>query len=411
MPLSRAQVNALFAMTPEGALRYLDNKGLRIRGDAENMRAADHAHAFGFANLARLDIAQDLLNGMREGLASGQTPRWFIDNMTPLLRKKGWWGTEEKIDLGTGEITRKQMGNPARLGTMYRTTTQSAYMAGRYEAMTENAQNRPYWRYVAVMDARTRPSHARLHNRVFHHTDPIWQFIFPPNGFNCRCRVEALTEAEVKALGLVISRTNAVVTQDVMTGEDEQGNPVMTPVSGVRFTAPDGKEVTFFPDAGFDNNPGRQVWKANLDRYDVELSRPYVAAGLAGPELSQMLASAGQNARTGDLLAAAILSPEDMPALGIPSRTAWLAEHRLAQQISAGTLPPRAQWPQVQTVIESASLVVRADGALLFYRQQAAGMWYQAALDNTMAVLSFTVVDDTTLALIVRRSEILRDLR
>jgi SPP1 gp7 family putative phage head morphogenesis protein len=410
MPLSQAQITALFSMTPEGALRYLDNKGLRIRLDAKNMSAADHAHAFGFANLARLDIAQDLVNGMREGLANGQTPRWFIDNMTPTLRKKGWWGTEENIDLDTGEITRKQLGNPARLATIYRTTTQSAFMAGRYESMLANVQARPYWRYVAVLDARTRPSHAKLHNRVFHYSDPIWQFIFPPNGFNCRCRVEALTEAEVKALGLVISRTDAVVTQDAVTGEDENGNAIMTPVSGVRFTAPDGKEVTFFPDVGFDINPGRQVWKANLDRYDVELARPYVAAGLSGPELTQMLKTASQPERSGEMLAAAVLAPEDMAALGVKFRTAWLAEHRLAQQASAGTLPARTDWPQVQATIESATVVVKVNTTLLCY-SQVAGQWFQAALDQSMTVLSFMAIDDTTLAIALQRGETLRDLR
>ncbi|HDH0770511.1 TPA: minor capsid protein, partial [Klebsiella pneumoniae] len=187
----------LFGMKPEAALRYLENKGLRIRTDADAMQAVDHAHAFGFANLARLDIAQDLVNGLREGLAAGQTPEWFVKNLEPVLRKKGWWGSEEHVNTDTGEITTRQLGNPARLSTIYRTNTQAAYMSARHESMLANAENRPYWRYVAVMDAKTRPSHARLHNRVFHYLDPIWQYIFPPNGFNCRCRAEALTERDV----------------------------------------------------------------------------------------------------------------------------------------------------------------------------------------------------------------------
>ncbi|STU35535.1 Uncharacterised protein [Klebsiella pneumoniae] len=81
MPISKAEISALFGMKPEAALRYLENKGLRIRTDADAMQAVDHAHAFGFANLARLDIAQDLVNGLREGLAAGQTPEWFVKNL------------------------------------------------------------------------------------------------------------------------------------------------------------------------------------------------------------------------------------------------------------------------------------------------------------------------------------------
>lgn len=411
MPVTKDEISALFGMKPEAALRYLENKGLRIRTDPDAMLSADHAHSFGFANLTRLDIAQDLVNGLREGLASGQTPEWFVKNLEPVLRKKGWWGTEEKIDTETGEITRRQMGNPARLNTIYRTNTQAAYMSARHESMLANAVNRPYWRYVAVMDARTRPSHARLHNRVFHYLDPIWKFIFPPNGFNCRCRAEALTEQEVINYGYIISRTDSEVVQQVMTGEDENGQPVFTPVNGVRFSGPDGVPVTFFPDVGFDVNPGREVWKANLDKYDVELSRPYVAAGLAGPELKQMLDSAAQSTRSGEILAAGVLDADEMAALGTSGRTAWLAEHQLAAQASAGNLPAQAQWAGVQTVIESSTVAVRADMQLLLFSQLDEGQWWQVVLNGGLVVQRFMPVDEKTLIAAMRDGDVLKDAR
>ncbi|WP_347253463.1 phage minor head protein [Leminorella grimontii] len=410
MPLTVAEVSALFTMPPAGALRYLKNKGYRIRTDAENMGAADHAYAFGFANLTRLDIAQDIVNGLRESMKAGQSVTWFKNNLAPILKKKGWWGTDERIDLTTGEITKKQLGNPARLGTIYRTTTQSALMAGRYESMVANAKNRPYWRYVAVMDAKTRPSHAKLHNKVFHYLDPIWQFIFPPNGFNCRCRVEALTEAEVKALGLVISKTDSEITQQVMTGEDENGQPIFTPVRGVRFTDK-GETITFFPDVGFDNNPGREVWKANLDKYDIELARPYIAAGLNGPELTKMLANARANEATGDMLAGAVLSAQEVGALKLAGRTCWLTEHGLARQIQAKTLPPVDELFQVQDVIESAGVVVSDNAALHFFKARAAGDWYQATVDTQQTIAQFVIVTAAELATIEKNGQILKDAR
>lgn len=410
MPVTKEEVSALFGMKPEAALRYLENKGLRIRTDPDAMQAQDHAHSFGFANLTRLDIAQDLVNGLREGMAQGQTPEWFVKNLEPVLRKKGWWGTEEKIDTETGEITRRQMGSAARLNTIYRTNTQAAYMSARHEAMLRNAKSRPYWRYVAVMDARTRPSHARLHNRVFHYLDPIWKFIFPPNGFNCRCRAEALTEQEVIEFGYVISHTDSEVVQQVMTGEDDNGRPVFTPVNGVRFSGPDGVQVTFFPDVGFDINPGQEVWKANLDKYDVELSRPYVSAGLSGPELKQMLASAGGESRSGEILAAGVLDAGDMTALGTSGRTAWLAEHQLAAQASAGTLPTQAHWAGVQSVIESPTVAVRTDALLQLFRRLD-GEWWQAVLDNDLVVQRFISVSEETVLAAMRSGNVLKDAR
>lgn len=410
MPVTKEEVSALFGMKPEAALRYLENKGLRIRTDPDAMQAQDHAHSFGFANLTRLDIAQDLVNGLREGMAKGQTPEWFVKNLEPVLKKKGWWGTEEKIDTETGEITRRQMGNAARLSTIYRTNTQAAYMSARHEAMLRNAKNRPYWRYVAVMDARTRPSHARLHNRVFHYLDPIWKFIFPPNGFNCRCRAEALSEKDVTERGYVISHTDSEVVQQVMTGEDDNGRPVFTPVNGVRFSGPDGVQLTFFPDVGFDINPGQEVWKANLDKYDVELSRPYVSAGLGGPELKQMLASAAGGSRSGEILAAGVLDTGDMTAFGTSGRTAWLAEHQLAAQANAGTLPTQAQWAGVQSVIESPTVAVRTDALLQLFRRLD-GEWWQAVLDNGLVVQQFTPVSEETVQAAMRSGNVLKDAR
>lgn len=411
MPISRQEVSALFGMKPDAALRWLENKGLRIRVDAEQMQASDHAVAFGFANLARLDIAQDLVNGLRHMLANGKTARDFENELSPILKRKGWWGTEEKIDLSTGEITLKQLGNPARLHTIYRTSMQSAYNAGRYESMLANAQKRPYWRYVAVEDARTRPSHLKLSNRVFHYLDPIWQFIFPPNGFNCRCRVEAMTMAEVIAAGLTISETDHLITRQVMSGEDENGNPVFTPVNGVQFTDPDGKSTQFYPDVGFDLNPGRDIWRTNLDNYDTELARPYVRAGLEGPELVQMDKRVRNEEVTGEILAAAVLFPEQATALALKGRTLWLSDKYLSEQVTTRTLPALTALPKVQHTIETATVTARVADELLFMREDVADFWFLVRLTAGQIVRRFERVSSESVKQLLREAEIIEDLR
>ncbi|MGG7387345.1 phage minor head protein, partial [Escherichia coli] len=94
---------------------------------------------------------------------------------------------------------------PRRLATIYNVNTRTAYGAGRYAQMMNTADLYPYWQYVAVMDGRTRPEHARLHNMVFRYDDIFWQTHYPPNGWNCRCRVRALSAARMKELGLQVS--------------------------------------------------------------------------------------------------------------------------------------------------------------------------------------------------------------
>jgi uncharacterized protein with gpF-like domain len=59
--------------------------------------------------------------------------------------------------------------------------------------------------YVAVMDERTRPLHAAWHNTVLHCDDPWWDTHLPPNGWNCRCTVQALSDRDLKRYRLTVS--------------------------------------------------------------------------------------------------------------------------------------------------------------------------------------------------------------
>ena len=130
----------------------------------------------------------------------------------------------------------------------------------------ESAKAAPYWRYMAVMDARTRPSHAALHGRVYRWDDPIWQSHYPPNGWGCRCRVETLSErgfrrgahALESSKGLEMEKR--VPVRNPLTGEMEQRT-----VKGYRIGGPQGD--VFYPDVGFDYNPGQAFLrdlKANM---------------------------------------------------------------------------------------------------------------------------------------------------
>ena len=144
------------------------------------------------------------------------------------LRKAGWWGAETRTrpDGSTYEVL---LGSPYRVRTILRTNIQTAYSAGRYRRQRETIAALPYWRYSAVLDARTRPSHREMDGVVYRADHPIWRRIYPPNGFNCRCSIRALTEREVRARGL-----------NVLKGEDAPGG--------------------FAPDEGWNYNPGEAAW-------------------------------------------------------------------------------------------------------------------------------------------------------
>ena len=125
-----AVLQALFGMSPEEAIAYLEGKGLRITFNWNEMLDEAHARAFTVAKVMRLDVLQDIRNGLLDALNTGKTLRQFEKVLTPLLQSKGWWDKQIVVD-GQGQAQEVQLGNPRRLKTIYQTNLQSAYMAGR----------------------------------------------------------------------------------------------------------------------------------------------------------------------------------------------------------------------------------------------------------------------------------------
>ena len=209
-------LRGLVQRTPEEALAYLQQKDQRITWNYWEMRGEAHARSFTVAKAARLDILSDIRQAVEKAVAEGETERWFTKDLEPVLRKKGWWGKQVDVDPDTGEAQLYQAGSYRRLQTIYRTNMQTAYMAGRWKQFEAEKARAPFVQYLAVRDARTRPSHAAMHGKVFRIDDPAWQAIAPPNGFNC-VPGETLVRAQAK-LGLKTWYTGQMVELETRLG-------------------------------------------------------------------------------------------------------------------------------------------------------------------------------------------------
>lgn len=79
--------------------------------------------------------------------------------------------------------------NSYAIESMFRTQTAIAYNAGRWEANQDPAIQEILWgyEYATVGDDRVRPTHAALDGLRRPKDDPVWQEIWPPNGYGCRC--------------------------------------------------------------------------------------------------------------------------------------------------------------------------------------------------------------------------------
>ncbi len=250
---NNADLRAAFNMEPKDAVAFFRAKGFQITDQWQEMATAAHARAFTVAKAMRMDILEDIREATDAAISEGITEREFINRLAPALKRKGWWGKDTWKD-ALGNDREVQLGSVHRLKTIFRANTSSAYMAGRYRRQLAAVNERPYWQYIAVRDDRTRPSHRRLHGKVFRWDDPIWQYIYPPNGWGCRCTVRNLTERQLKRQGLAVERGEdylQMVQREI--GTDVETGEVMT-VDHPVLTLPDG--TTMSPDLGWSGNAG-----------------------------------------------------------------------------------------------------------------------------------------------------------
>jgi SPP1 gp7 family putative phage head morphogenesis protein len=249
---------AAFRMEPEKAVAFLRGKGYVISESWTDVWQKAHSRAFTVANVATMDVLEDIRKAVDDALAKGETVEQFKDKLTPTLQAKGWWG--KAIDKETGEILKTypnstqpvQYGSPRRLETIYQTNLQSAYMAGRYEGMKAAVVTHPYWQYVAILDSRTRPAHRSLAGMVFRHDDAIWDAIYPPNGFRCRCRVRPLSDYAMQDESLAAASSDGYVQQVEVPKSKRNPDAGMTTVTRIKLPS---MPQPFMTDPGWDYNP------------------------------------------------------------------------------------------------------------------------------------------------------------
>ncbi|HRZ28687.1 MAG TPA: phage minor head protein [Spirochaetota bacterium] len=201
------------------AIKFFRDKTVLTPGIYRALVADARAKAFSVAGVARMDILTDIYAAIDRAISEGTTFGDFKKTAKQIMARRGWEGA-----------------NPYRLDTVFRTNIQSAYQAGHYERQMEVAESLPYWQYVAVMDGRTRPMHAVMNGRTLRCDDPFWQTSYPPNGFNCRCTVRALSKEQ-------LARENLTI--------EKKAPPIADP--------------------GFDHNPGSSVGRTLTDEQFLNL--------------------------------------------------------------------------------------------------------------------------------------------
>ena len=191
---------------PSDALEYFRSKGMREGFHWQDVWQEEHARAFTVAKAMNRDVLETIRAAVDDAIYHGETLRMFEKKLTPLLQAKGWWGKQWMTDPATGERKLVQLGSPRRLKIIFDTNIRMAMRAGDWKRYVRNKDTRPYLKYSAIMDERTRPQHAEWNGTILPVDHPWWDTHYPPCGWNCRCTTISYSDFALAQAGLEVSK-------------------------------------------------------------------------------------------------------------------------------------------------------------------------------------------------------------
>lgn len=188
-------VNFSFNNPPLDNIAFLMSKKGEIHFDYDEIKFEAHQRAFTVAKVTQIDLLSDIQTSLENAFVEGQSYQSWVKELKPTLQKHGWFGKSvEVINPKTNEKKSIEVG-ASRLKKIFYTNTRTAYQQSRARAQEQSSDE--YLRYVAILDSRTRHTHAQMHGLILKKKDPFWEKNYPPNGWNCRCAVEFISKDEM----------------------------------------------------------------------------------------------------------------------------------------------------------------------------------------------------------------------
>lgn len=222
------------------------------QGEFAKLSAEAKVRAFAVSGIAKGEELNTVFTAMQRAIDQGATLEQFKEECAAIFERRGWTGKRAW-----------------RIDNVFRTNIQTAYNVGQYKQLSSAADALPIWKYSAINDRRTRPTHRAMDGRAWPANHPIWDTWFPPNGFRCRCSVVGLTEAQARREGTLVEEADPTNTLVEPTDPD----------TGARMPA-----RQLLPDPGFAHNPGKVVYGGMAETHGKggHLFKPL--PNLRGPE-------------------------------------------------------------------------------------------------------------------------------
>jgi len=230
-----------FALPFKEAINHFAGKVLNLPTEkSTDLLRHGHSRAFVVSGATIAELLTDLHTSIKQALTDGKTLAQFRQDFRETVKKYGWSYKGEE-----GWRTR----------IIYETNLSTAYAAGRWAQQTDPdvVASRPYLRYRIGPAMHHRPDHESWNNTVLPASDPWWQTHYPPNGWQCHCFAESITEAQAAAIvgaDLRVSPLDPRVRPLPRPQYENQTTPWTNPSTGLTEQIPRG--IT----PGWDYNPG-----------------------------------------------------------------------------------------------------------------------------------------------------------
>lgn len=329
----------------------------------------EHAAYFTVAKVAKLDLLVSIHDSLDDVVRNGGTFEQWQANLVPELKRHGWWGVvEDEALTGTADPI---IVNEHRLRTIYRANIRMSIAAARWRKYQREKAQFPYLRY--------RSDHYRKHPRLNHKSwhglilrldDPAWQWMFPPNGWGCNCRVEQVSEARMRRMGWTVGDAPDPPRHDFITA------------AGEIIEVPEGIAP------GFGYNPGTAHLRVVADRATASLKSALESGfdDLARRTLRELVDDPAFEqfaAMPQGAFPVAILDDRQRELIGSSSRIVvmpagvYRKQRGEAPQVSAGhaelTIDDYRLLPDI---IEHAIVIARqGDTRLVYFADQAGRIW------------------------------------
>ena len=257
---------------PKEALDYFRGRDLRPGFSFRDVWLYEHAYAFTVAKAMEIDLLEDIRAEIDRAIAEGRTLAQFQKDLTPILRKRGWWGKEARTDPQTGKTVRAQPGSPNRLRAIYRSHLRAARAAGQWDRAQRTKKTHPCFLYELGPGEKQCDRHRAWAGTILPVDDPWWDDHFPPNGRDCECLVRQISKAEAERRGGATARP------------PRNARTMTHPRTGMRFEVDNGLDPAWASNSGkFRGKVLMEHLNSTIDAADPALARAAVLSLQQGP--------------------------------------------------------------------------------------------------------------------------------